>query len=207
MENLPDNVLSDIFIRLLAKELAQMRSVCKSWNVLLSESSFIKSHLYHSIHNQENILLFYDWDFTFGCSPFTSRPSCSPHLQLTNVLHLPDNPQYKNTGGSVIGSVNGLICFKFRSASDDYIVHILNPSLSATLTLPPCSLTFSGPIALRFGYDPKTNDYKVIKLRTFFPPTNKGPHAEVYSMTKGCWVSISPPFPSHIRWLTDSNEV
>lgn len=53
--------LVNIFIRLLAKKLAQMRSDSKSWNALLSQPSFVKSHLHRSIHNHrdQTLLVFY----------------------------------------------------------------------------------------------------------------------------------------------------
>ncbi|CAH1424364.1 unnamed protein product [Lactuca virosa] len=91
IENLPFELLSIIFIRLLAKQLAQMRCVSKSWNALLSESSFVKSHLHHSINNKDQILLvFYHKASSSDPNQFTAHPSRSPHLQL---IKLPDvNP-------------------------------------------------------------------------------------------------------------------
>ncbi|KAI3779328.1 hypothetical protein L2E82_09018 [Cichorium intybus] len=35
------------------------------------------------------------------------------------------------------------------------------------LTLPPCSLPSAEGTRFRFGFDPKTNDYKVVKLNLF----------------------------------------
>ena len=63
MENLPEELLLNMFIRLLAKQIAQMRSVSKSWNALLSESSFVKSHLHHSTNNNNDEILL----VPFGC--------------------------------------------------------------------------------------------------------------------------------------------
>ncbi|KAL7586526.1 hypothetical protein Lser_V15G36590 [Lactuca serriola] len=110
MEKLSGDVLSDIFIRLLAKQLAQMRSVCKSWNALLSQSSFIKSHLHRSVHNNHEFLLFYENCETLqlDSEPFTAHPSTSPHVELTDFIKLPATLQSR--GANVIGSVNGLIC-------------------------------------------------------------------------------------------------
>ncbi|PWA55068.1 F-box domain-containing protein [Artemisia annua] len=136
MERLPRDVLTNnIFIRLPAKLLAQMRCVSKPWNNLLSRPSFIKSHLNYSLRNNDEILLvFYDV-FSFGRSynPFTAHPSRCLNLELTNFIKLPVETPYVYDGCSVIGSVNGLICFVKQS----YPIHIWNPSLSAVLTLPP----------------------------------------------------------------------
>ncbi|CAH1430867.1 unnamed protein product [Lactuca virosa] len=168
MENLPGEILSNIFLRLLAKQLAQMRCVCKPWNALLSESSFVKSHLHHSVHHKDEILLFFSRAFSFYRSPFTAHPSRSPDVKLepTSFISLPVNPQPEYTYGNIIGSVNGLICFYYGPVSLPYVIYIWNPSLSVVLTLPPCSLPLGDFLTknhFRFGYDPKTDDYKIVK--------------------------------------------
>ncbi|KAL4589355.1 hypothetical protein LXL04_002261 [Taraxacum kok-saghyz] len=147
MENLPDELLSNIFLRLFAKQLAQMRSVSKSWNALLSHPSFIKSHLHHSVHNNDQILLlFHNEEAT---KLFTAKLSRSPSLKLTNFIKLPVNLQIQSehiNGIRVIGSVNGLICYSYN---DDLFIQIWNPSLSAILTLPPYSTPSTGDQTFR----------------------------------------------------------
>ncbi|CAH1425359.1 unnamed protein product [Lactuca virosa] len=205
MENLPGEVLVNIFIRLFAKQLAQMRSVSKSWNALLSQSSFVKSHLHRSIHNNDQIILVF-----YRSSPFTAHPCRFPHLELTNFIKLPVNPRFEYTKSiKVIGAVNGLICF----ADGDYMIHIWNPSLSAMLTLPPytipCNENNSSEIYLRFGFDPKTDDYKVVKLTGLTEPpiylVNRWLQVEIYSMRRGSWELITARFPSHITNIIDGD--
>ncbi|KAL7586395.1 hypothetical protein Lser_V15G36429 [Lactuca serriola] len=141
MEKLPNDILSNIFIRLLAK-----------------------SHLDHSRHKNDEILLV-----------FYHR---SPHLELTNFIKLPTNLQSERYHhGYVIGSVNGLICFQYGPYLDgDY--YIWNPSLSALLILPPSDMPdydYEDLVGIfpRFGYDPTTDDYKLVKLTSldYEPPS------------------------------------
>ncbi|XP_042758060.1 F-box/kelch-repeat protein At3g06240 [Lactuca sativa] len=214
MENLPHELLSNIFIRLFAKQLAQMRSVSKSWNAFLSHPSFVKSHLHHSIHNNDQILLiFQDEEFYSDTKPFTAIPSRSPRLELTNFIKFPVKPQSGHTDGiRVIGSVNGLICSSYDNHS---VIHIWNPSLSALLTLPPYSTPCHGynsfKIHFRFGFDPKTNDYKVVKLTGINGPYENVVtwwlQVEIYSMRKGSWKLITEMFPSHIAILINRDDV
>lgn len=212
MEKLPGEVLSNIFIRLLAKQLAQMRCICKPWNALLSDSSFIKSHLKHSKHNNDEILLHFSRPFSFGRNPFTTHPSHSPDLELTKFIKLPDNPQ-SETSGEVIGSMNGLICFSYRSyslSSRYYAIYIWNPSLSVMLTLPSCAIPlddYSVKNHLRFGFDPKTDDYKVVKFIGPLQTRDMVPQVEVYSMRKGSWDVIDQRLPSHITRIRRQNRV
>ncbi|KAL4564429.1 hypothetical protein LXL04_028493 [Taraxacum kok-saghyz] len=215
MENLPDELLTNIFIRLLAKQLAQMRSVSKFWNALLSQSSFIKSHLHHSIHNKDQILLvFHDEEkFSFDIKPLTAIPTRSPSLELTNFIKLPINPQPERINGiKIIGSVNGLICSRYG----DSIIHIWNPSLSTVLTLPPYSTPSRADNELirtyfQFGYDPKTDDYKVVKLTGLHGPYLDGVkwwlQIEIYSMRNGSWELITERFPSHVAVFFNEGKI
>ncbi|CAH1423963.1 unnamed protein product [Lactuca virosa] len=141
----------------------------------------------------------------YGESP--RRHSCSPDIKLTRFYKLPVNTQFESSSYTVIGSVNGLICFYYKSYNDDYLIHIWNPSLSAVLTLPPYSLStrISKKIYLRFGFDPKTDDYKVVKFTSLFQPCNEVAKGEVYSMRKGSWELISQRLPPHV--ISNQNKV
>ena len=115
MENLPDDLLSNIFIRLLAKQLAQMRSISKSWNAFLSQPSFVKSHLLFSIYNNDKTLFHFSDEYSLSFELVIS-----PNLQLNNFIKLPANPEFPYISIRVIDSVNGLIC----SSYSDSIIQI-----------------------------------------------------------------------------------
>ncbi|GLT88301.1 hypothetical protein SLE2022_063340 [Rubroshorea leprosula] len=71
---------------------------------------------------------------------------------------------YKDTPSSfeILGVCDGIICFNDR---DDRII-IANPATRKLRILPECCNCQVKPtvITLRFGYDPKTNDYKVVRV-------------------------------------------
>ncbi|XP_071699440.1 F-box/kelch-repeat protein At3g06240-like [Rutidosis leptorrhynchoides] len=218
MNYLPDDVLrKNIFIRLPSKQVAQMRSLSKTWNSVLSDSSFIKSHLHHSIHNnkykfdhnQKDIIAFY---FAFRDNSistyFTLSASQFPNKEPCNYIKLP--PSGCNY---VIGSVNGLISF----SNHDDVVHLWNPSLSAALiplsdanNIPSVRKSSSHRSDFRFGYDPKTDDYKVVNVRCYYRTTpqqmiDEWLPVKVYSVRKGCWESVTGKFPSHITSFNGRN--
>ncbi|XP_021974633.1 F-box protein CPR1 [Helianthus annuus] len=225
MEKLPEELLSDILIRLPAKRLAQFRCVSKPMNALLSQPSFIKSHLHRSIHNNDEMfMVFYSELCLDGEIPIIAHPSHSPVIENPNFINLPASltipPGY--THSSILGSLNGLICFALwptDTVSDrDPIICIWNPSLNALRILPPytipASLGFEGiDLHIRFGYDPETDDYKVVKFSRLFqrPVTafeslsyfKEWLQVEVYSMRKGSWKLINDRFPSHVGWISD----
>ncbi|KAL4591315.1 hypothetical protein LXL04_004273 [Taraxacum kok-saghyz] len=208
MENLPCDVLSEIFIRLRAKQIAQMRCISKYWNTHLSQSSFIKSHLDRSIHNNDRILFVFP---TSDCLD-VEQLTISPFIELPNFIELPFNAQFKCFRGEVIGSFNGLICFKYGPTLDSGIIYIWNPSLSAVLTVPysvsPRVGKYMPDHYFRFGYDPKTDDYKVFKCTEGVKYTGLGydprvvekwMQIEVYSMRKASWKLINQKIPSHLK--------
>ncbi|GKA30539.1 F-box domain containing protein [Tanacetum coccineum] len=57
IRHIPEDVIWNILICLPAKQVAQMRCVSKAWNALLSQPSFIKSHLDHNLAHDDEILL------------------------------------------------------------------------------------------------------------------------------------------------------
>ena len=207
MANTPDDVLHEVFIRLPAKLVARMRCVCKYWNGFFTTPSFIKSHLNHSINTNKEILLEFDCEFPFFDyeNPCTAEYSHPLNPELPNFLKFPVNTVPPFSSFNLIGSVNGLICFVDGGCSSTWGVHIWNPSLSAFLTLPPYSIGSSCKdkyLRFRFGFDPKADDYKVVKVIRIEGSDirNEWP-VEVYSLRKGLWEVISERFPSGVRNL------
>ena len=94
----------------------------------------------------------------------------------------------------LIGSANGLFCLHER---EHFI--LWNPSIKKFITLPkPCiTVKTHGKIACRlaFGFDLRTNDYKVVRI--VFPyrtEKSKPPVIEMYSLNEGFWRITSAPF-------------
>ncbi|PWA64121.1 F-box domain-containing protein [Artemisia annua] len=203
--NVPDDVLWNIFIRLPAKQVAQMRCVSKPWNTLLSQQSFTKSHLDHRsirrMNDDEILLVFKDGYFDF-CHPFLTHPSRS------SIIQLPKLPNSTPSCGSsiFIGSVNGLICF-----ADYQVIHIWNLSLSALTPLPSYTNTTIGDeLLFRFGFDPLNDDYKVVKISLSLDEHGNivegSLEVEVFSLRKGFWELVIG-FPSHVSMICNNDEV
>ncbi|KAJ9553817.1 hypothetical protein OSB04_017862 [Centaurea solstitialis] len=229
IQNLPGELLSEIMIRVPAKPLARMRSVSKSWNHLLSQPSFIKSHLHRSLHNNNDEILLVLADRGFD-DPFADRGfhdtfsvtahfSGSPHLELTDFVKPPVvMSRFESETFEFLGSVNGLICFCYRldyvysafhlESYNGLVIQIWNPSLSTILALPPCQLPYPNVnftyACFRFGYDPKTDDYKLFKLMR---GVKESLHVEVYSLRKDSWGLITQRFSWHVTQFSNEDKV
>nr|XP_043615661.1 F-box protein CPR1-like [Erigeron canadensis] len=177
-----------------------MRCVSRLFYALLSQPGFIKTHLIHSTQNHkkddEIVLVF---NHANKDKPFTAHLLKSPEIQVNHLIKLPHNfpspDSFNKYDSCIFGSVNGLICFyttlscRFRPR----FIHIWNPSLSALVTLPGPKPNVYPIEYCRFGYDPKTDDYKVVKLSYDFLTDL----VEVYSMKKHSWKSVKEKFPSN----------
>nr|XP_043639168.1 F-box/kelch-repeat protein At3g06240-like [Erigeron canadensis] len=206
-----------------------MRSLSKTWNSLLSHPSFIKSHLDHSKDTNDEILLVFQSRSISKDIPVTAY--ISPNLQLANSVKV----YMDSLRGFVVGLVNGLVCLESEECCT-----IWNPSLSASIDLPPYTIDgdsdsdynysdsdsdynisygdlrknerfyYSRNSNFKFGFDPKKNDYKIVKLTYgYCNYDDRILHwlpVEVFSVLKGSWESITERFPSHVERILNMNE-
>ncbi|XP_030944849.1 F-box/kelch-repeat protein At3g23880-like isoform X1 [Quercus lobata] len=202
LDSLPHEILTNVFVRLPIKSIVTCTAVCKTWKSLIQNPTFISNHLHHSSNNNNNkhpLLLF-------------------RHCSLENehyVLHF-DNQDFNEytrfddfpfQGQSydgiflVVGTCNGLIFL----ADDLYGHHkffLWNPCVRKFVKLPKPNITcFSHDAfdaSVGFGFDSKTDDYKVVRLVTLEEKGQEGkspPEVEVYSLSTGKWrmLTASPP--------------
>ncbi|KAH7864271.1 hypothetical protein Vadar_027674 [Vaccinium darrowii] len=193
---LPRETLINILTRLPAKSLVKFRCVCKSWLSLISSPDFTSTHL-RLTPNQPRLLLRH-----FSVTPpykeiYSLRSDDDDFTSLGDL----DCP-FKSTSGCffrVVGCCNGLVCLSDDCFGFIYTIIIWNPAIRRYLTLPIPNLCVDdiGPymFALGFGFDPKTNDHKIIRIvyqegegraKDGGPP----PQAEVYALSTGLWKTI-----------------
>ncbi|KAK3193198.1 hypothetical protein Dsin_024508 [Dipteronia sinensis] len=132
--SLPDDVMTDIFLRFPIKKLAQLRCVCQSWNQLITNQSFVESHINQStskaciLYLPHCLLGLYSETQEFGLYPKTNQFVL---VSKTNELSLPDlkpakicNPPFATElmDWNIIGSCNGVLCL--CNNSDRSLIYI-----------------------------------------------------------------------------------
>ncbi|GLT81371.1 hypothetical protein SLA2020_527600 [Shorea laevis] len=101
----------------------------------------------------------------------------------------------------VAGSCNGLVCLHDSGA---LCVVIWNPATNETKVVPKSYLPRNAPAGYRttvesmgFGFDAKTNDYKIINVRSFRHPSiiqsENIFQTEVYSLSADSWRKVDGP--------------
>ena len=158
---LSEEVVLEILHRLPVKSLLRFRCVSKSWNSLITTPSFINSHLsYNSSNSNKLIVRYCVYPFVEAYKLIDDTIDSSSD----QIQHI-DFPL--TSGGRdhflLIGSVNGLFCLY---ELERYV--IWNPSIRKFITLPKPCITVKTLSHNGFGFDPRTNDYKVVRILFLF---------------------------------------
>ncbi|XVF70358.1 hypothetical protein PTKIN_Ptkin11bG0155700 [Pterospermum kingtungense] len=190
---LPTEVILEILRRLPVKSVVRCRSVCRAWNSLINNPSFISTHLQTSLSkpnspllllrllkdNKENYLLHFDNDdfdaFKQLHSPFED---CLPR-------------------SIVVGSCIGLVCLCFFPQDNFLDLFLWNPSVHKYITLPKPSITCLGDntnLVFGFGFDSRTNDYKLLIVAGTVETLTD---AYLFSLSGNCWKRFSAMFTEY----------
>ncbi|XP_023910050.1 F-box/kelch-repeat protein At3g23880 isoform X2 [Quercus suber] len=198
---LPEEVVLEILHRLPVKSLIQFRCVSKSWNSLITSSAFINSHLTRSLSlpsNSNKLIVRHCVDSPYVDHYKLIDDNGDSFDQIQNIEFPLTSRRIKHF--MLIGSANGL----FSLYEQERFI-LWNPSIRKFITLPKPSSYF-GSCRQAFGFDPRTNDYKVVRIA--FPNSTDmseeaKPHLiEIYSLNEGSWRITSAPFPPGI-WFSD----
>ncbi|XP_027177707.1 F-box protein CPR1-like [Coffea eugenioides] len=216
--SLPEDALAEILVKLPVKTLLRFCCVSKTWFALINSPYFEDKHLkYLHSKNRKVVLVkrFIKNEFKTLLSFHShdedeSLPSVAPNIEL---------PSWNRYSFDIYGACNGIVCF-----SDLSEIHLCNPATRQFLTLPP-SLRFDppkgfksvSPHALGFGFDPSTQDYKVVKLYKLYPKSRSNYSylgmvmgVQIYKLCTNSWrkvdlilpqvVNIYPPcFPATVN--------
>ncbi|GMI79439.1 hypothetical protein like AT3G23880 [Hibiscus trionum] len=183
---MPVEVIAEILKRLPVKSVGKCRSVCKTWNTLISHSSFISTHLQASLSNNTPLLLLKSWgnsqDYVLHYD--NDRLDRFKQLQFPPVGVVPDS--------IVIGSCNGLICFHFWPGNKSSFI-LWNPSIQKYVILSRPSISNDVVFSIGFGFDSRTSDYKLLMVGVGKDDSWVEPY--LFSLNENCWkrVAAIPP--------------
>jgi hypothetical protein len=189
---LPEEVLVKILWRLPTKSLIRFRCVSKTWHAIIGNPDF----LYHSIlttteENPNHPLLLVK--ATENSIPRREVLSFLSYKTLESVSQIPLTPGLK-----LIASCKGLLCLGSYFTSDVYVWNPTTPSVELE-PLPPLTHRLPYHVSdvfgsgLGFGYDSRSNDFKVVRVRIIKLPTfvhqtkRTRSYVEVYSLSRGSW--------------------
>ncbi|XLQ98921.1 hypothetical protein HN51_053514 [Arachis hypogaea] len=157
---LPDELLTEILLRLPAKLLLRLRGVCRSWRTLISTSNFAKEHVQRSIAADPSlsgprVAYHHSWKYkhnTFG--DFSLRSLFENPSKSTEVVLFEERRSHR-----ILGSCNGLLCLHEGVDTLNNHVKLWNPCTGLTSQ----SLKIWGFMWISgFGHDHVNDEYKLV---------------------------------------------
>ncbi len=182
MSSLPEEVILEILSRLPVKPLLRFRCVSKPWLARIDTPEFIKLHLKQSLKTNTNRSLILRGGYLYS----TDFDSLDRAIELDHPLKTP------HLGTEILGSCNGLLCL--YNGEEDVV--LWNPSTRKYKKLPVTIMEFPHDgfcvcqfVIYGFGYDEKSDDYKVVRLVQFYADDNDLWESEVkvYSLKNDSW--------------------
>ncbi|KAI8549600.1 hypothetical protein RHMOL_Rhmol06G0037500 [Rhododendron molle] len=172
---MPEDVLTEILSRAPVKSLLRCKSVSKHWYYLIQNPTFISHH--HNRARSNDCIVLARQRIIRGQVPDTAffsmylvppdhhhQTSSSSPLQQLNLpsfstsLHNDDNVV---KAIFLLGCHNGLMCLAHDITSS---IVIFNPATRESRLLPPPLYESKHRSYLGFTFDPRANDYKVIRF-------------------------------------------
>jgi hypothetical protein len=154
---LPEEIMTEVFLRLPVKAILRLRAVCRSWNAELSSDEFCRLHMTKAEAESAPLNLFFTSPTAgFDATAVYSSSSSGPDDDLLFTL---DDVR----GGDFIhvtpGPCRGLTLLHDPFAPAYYI---FNASTRAVTQLPPCHR--AAYVTTGLGFDARTKKYKVVRL-------------------------------------------
>jgi F-box interacting protein len=194
--DLPEDLLMEILSRLPVKSLMRCKCVSKSWYALVTNPSFITKHLKisHNVNRGAAILRRGD-----GLDQRRLSMLSNETLEVSADVDLSKWFQDEVSMVSMFGPCNGILCLScalWKKRDYDRLV-LWNPATRESKILPPIHRQLDMPdltSTFGFGFDPKTNDYKVVRIMNF---RFRYCEVQVYHLSTNSWRVIgSSPDPS-----------
>ncbi|XP_062014431.1 F-box protein CPR1-like [Rosa rugosa] len=218
LDYFPQEIISNILIRLPIKSLIKCTSVCKSWKSLIQNPSFIDAHLSHTVscnnQNGTHLLLVHSVCSKRFCSLFDRDFVRGEKEDLYSLyydnhgfdeyckIELPSDLEeiMLSSCFRVVGTCNGLVCLVDELGCHGYNLIIWNPCIRKFVNLPePAVLRGGCDASVGFGYDATSNDYKVVRLVTLsdqYQNFHEWPTLfQVYSLATGSWSRLRSDLP------------
>ncbi|XP_039009392.1 F-box/kelch-repeat protein At3g23880-like [Hibiscus syriacus] len=177
--------------KLPVKSLTRFRLVCKAWSSSFHTPLFITKHHQNSL----NLLLKRSngnaRDDIFYISQFSTEKY--KNFSVNHNIHVPIFDDYCLYVPEVYGPCNKLLCVSEKCSLEPIYLRVQNPS---SVQRPP-NLDYTGfNFCFIFGYDPPTEDYKVVRFVAYYVLDDEyesKKQVELYSLKNDSWKEIIVP--------------
>ncbi|XP_062104838.1 F-box protein At3g07870-like [Humulus lupulus] len=168
---LPPEIILQIISKLPISSLFQVKYVCKAWHNLAQDSRFLDLILKRSPEESECLVMHSNSlaKNQIFLVDYSELLYCDKETQLMNIQSsfCSSSPEF-----DVVSSCNGLLCLLCdNSLTNNGVLRIYNP-LTGEYKALPNTTSFHDPtqyVVYGFGFNPITNEYKVVKIIYYWP--------------------------------------
>lgn len=210
--HIPEDLVIRILLLLPVMSLMRFKTVCKSWYAMIKSSSFIARHLNHPCRTTNLIIKrcpeveeFLDEDAYLLLYHPCGR---NKNIQLSH-LPPPPPPYYSKPDrgfevsdlDSIVASSNGIICLQHQEFGHLALWNPATKEFRALPELPPRSYSATGcgnSLHFGFGFDVKTNDYKVVRIfwtKLILGRITEANQVDLYSLSSDSWKHVDTVVP------------
>ncbi|XP_065880094.1 putative F-box protein At1g47790 isoform X2 [Euphorbia lathyris] len=191
VELFPEDIVIEILLKLPVKSLLRFKTVRKSWYSIIDCTKFIKKHLnlaHAARYNQHKNFL-----GLVVPDKYASYPCVSYKEDSDGIIHVKEfdfpcklfDDHEKELPVKFCNSCDGLICIAFV---EDNRILIWNPFLPTEYKIIQ-SQRISKFRAVAMGYDPTSDDYKIVEVPGFSDIDEDHFFVEICSLKSSSWRS------------------
>ena len=199
-ERVPDDVIEDILGHLPVKSLTRFRCFSKSWNSIITDTTFINKHLKLNLNQSESSMstntysgyLLYtteDKD-SLSSSKELCTVACNNDRTLTQVSRF-EIPSFFDKY-MIVGFCNGLFCLASREKELCHIIYLWNPSIRMCKKLVATRFNrkHNEGASIGFAYDSLNNDFKILRIVCDVMFNGPEAEAEIYTLSSDSWRKV-----------------
>ncbi|KAI3909112.1 hypothetical protein MKX01_003970 [Papaver californicum] len=178
MVNLPNEILSNILVRLPIKLVSRFRCVDKAWCKLLKNPNFLKiRHKRAMDMNVEFGLMVHNHNYIYNLSFDSSSSTC----------YVKHQDKFYPDGIEIFGCCNGLVLLRHVDKYNSPIITLWNPATDECRNLPYPTYESDQYIEYGIGYDYRIEDYKVVSITAL---DEEHSEVQVYTLKTNSWRRI-----------------
>uniref|UniRef100_A0A7N2N2K2 F-box associated beta-propeller type 1 domain-containing protein n=1 Tax=Quercus lobata TaxID=97700 RepID=A0A7N2N2K2_QUELO len=193
-DSLPPEIIPNILLRLPTKSIVRFPNHNQPLLLFRFCSDWLKDAMFSMERDTQGIEVY---------KLYCDNQDFNEHTRFDFPFHT----QAHGAPFGVVGTCNGLVCVMGDGFSD--IIILWNPCVRMFVELPKPNVTsrsYDGcDTSAGFGFDSKTNDYKVVRVVTVVDVRRRGdwgvspPKVEVYSLATGEWSMVTTALPGAVR--------
>ncbi|KAL5702682.1 hypothetical protein ACHQM5_027866 [Ranunculus cassubicifolius] len=191
--DIPHDVVVHILLWLPVVSLLRFMSVCKSWHSLIMSSDFVAQHLRRHHQDDKFIVVTRNpncYQLFEDPSHLSRSVSCACLLSANKfeLLDFPYDYDYWGYGClHILASCNGIICLQHAEYLYVYLWNPATKQFKAIVEEPSDRDHKVDEFSAGFGFDAKTNDYKVVQFKSCFESDRSSSDILLYSLSTDSW--------------------